>query len=75
MASCGGASVLMQKTPFSIILCAEGELLLMQKSIIGGSMVMEVTAEAVIPPNPALPSVVTTWTVAATRLIASLKRA
>jgi hypothetical protein len=41
-------------------LWAEGEVLLMQNSIVGGSTVIDVTADAVMPPRPALPSVVTT---------------
>ena len=49
----------MQNTPFSIILAAEGEVLLMQNNIIGGSSVIEATEVAVIPASPAGPLVVT----------------
>lgn len=48
----------MQNTPFSRILTAEGEVLLIQNSIIGGSTVIEATEVAVIPPRPAGPPVV-----------------
>ena len=54
-----GVRVFMQNTPFSIILAAEGEDLLMQNNIMGGSTVIDVTEVAVIPPRPAGPPVVT----------------
>ena len=37
----------MQNTPFSIILAAEGEVLLVQNNVIGGSSVIEATEAAV----------------------------
>ena len=42
-----------------IILAAEGEDLLMQNNIMGGSTVIDATEVAVIPPRPAGPPVVT----------------
>jgi hypothetical protein len=44
----------MQNTPFSIILAAEGEVLLMQNNVIGGSSVIETTEAAVISASPAV---------------------
>src|SRR5208337_5539705 len=55
--SCAGVRVFMQNTPFSIILAAEGEDLLMQNNIMGGSTVIDATEVAVIPPRPAGPPV------------------
>jgi hypothetical protein len=49
----------MQNTPFSIILAAVGEVLLIQNYVIGGSSVIEATEVAVIPARPAGPLVVT----------------
>ena len=49
--SCAAVRVLMQNTPFSIILAAEGEDLLMQNNIMGGSTVIDATEVAVIPPS------------------------
>jgi hypothetical protein len=48
-----------QNTPFSMILAAEGEVLLMQNNVIGGPPTIEATEVAVIPASPAGPLVVT----------------
>lgn len=58
-ASCAVARALMQNCPFSIILAAEGEVLLTQSNIIGGSSVIEATEVPLIPASPAGPLVVT----------------
>ena len=68
------ASVLTQNTPFSASARAERPAASMQTRSEAGLSVTGATAVAVNPARPAGPSVVTTWTEAATRLMPSRKR-
>ena len=70
-ASWAAASVLTQSTPFALTSPCISPPRLRQTSSVGGSSVTLQTAEAVQPPRPAGPAVVTTVTAAPSRAIAS----
>ena len=69
--SCPGASVFTQSTPLSLNSRFCGLPRLRQTSSVGGSSVTEHTALTVMPPRPAGPSVVTMFTAAPNRAMAS----
>jgi hypothetical protein len=72
-ASCPGARVFTQSTPLSLNIRFCGLPRLRQTSSVGGSSLTEHTALTVSPPSPAGPSVVTMFTAAPRRAMASRK--
>jgi hypothetical protein len=75
MPSSPARSVLTQNTPLALTNGAELLRRLRQTSSVGGWSETDATAVAVKPVCPAAPALVTTWTAAPSRLIASRKAA